>query len=47
MLLIIFSFSGPAHILCLTVASGWNKERCKPETEFRVLLIETFPQYIS
>jgi hypothetical protein len=20
--------SGPAHILCLTVASGWNKERC-------------------
>jgi hypothetical protein len=24
-------FSGPAHILCLIVASGWNKERCIPE----------------
>jgi hypothetical protein len=24
-------FSGPAHVLCLTVASGWNKERCIPE----------------
>ena len=23
--------SGPAHILCLAVASGWNKERCIPE----------------
>jgi hypothetical protein len=23
--------SAPAHILCLTVASGWNKERCAPE----------------
>jgi hypothetical protein len=23
--------SGPAHILCLIVASGWNKERCIPE----------------
>ena len=23
--------SGPAHILCLTVASGWNKERCIPK----------------
>ena len=23
--------SGPAHILCLTVASGWNRERCIPE----------------
>jgi hypothetical protein len=25
-------FSGPAHILCLTVASGWNKEGCVPRT---------------
>jgi hypothetical protein len=24
----VSSVSGPAHILCLTVASGWNKERC-------------------
>jgi hypothetical protein len=24
-------FQVPAHILCLTVASGWNKERCTPE----------------
>ena len=23
--------SGPAHILCLIVASGWNKERCIPK----------------
>jgi len=42
MLIIIFSFSGPAHILCLTVASGWNKERCKPETEFGILLTGNF-----
>jgi hypothetical protein len=24
-------FSGPAHILCLNAASGWNKERCIPK----------------
>jgi hypothetical protein len=28
--------SGPAHILHLTVASGWNKERCPPEIELSV-----------
>jgi hypothetical protein len=27
------SVSGPAHVLCLTVASEWNKERCISETE--------------
>jgi len=27
----VLYFSGPAHILCLTVASGWNKEQCIPE----------------
>jgi hypothetical protein len=37
MSLINFSFSGPAHILCLTVASGWNKERCEPEIDFSIL----------
>jgi hypothetical protein len=26
-----FLFSGPAHILCLSVASGCNKERCIAE----------------
>jgi hypothetical protein len=26
--LFVSLFSGPAHILCLSVASGWNKERC-------------------
>ena len=30
-----FSVSGLAHILWLTVASGWNKERCIPETDTR------------
>jgi len=30
-LLIFVFFAGPAHILCLTVASGWNKERCNPK----------------
>ena len=39
-LLICVFFSGPALILCLTVASGWNKERCAPEIE----LIITLPQ---
>jgi hypothetical protein len=29
--LCFFFVSGAAHILCLTVASGWNKERCIPE----------------
>jgi hypothetical protein len=32
----VFFVSGPAHILCLTVASGWNKERCTPEIEITV-----------
>jgi hypothetical protein len=41
LLLIVFSFSGPAHILCLIVASGWNKERCIPEIEIKITLIET------
>ena len=27
---VFFFLSGPAHILCLTVASGWNKEQCTP-----------------
>jgi hypothetical protein len=40
MLLIYFFFSGPADILCLTVASGWKKERCRPEIELKILLIE-------
>jgi hypothetical protein len=30
--------SGPAHILCLTVASGCNKERCTTEIEVTVAL---------
>jgi hypothetical protein len=30
----------PAHILCLTVASGCNKERCKPEIEITVTVTE-------
>jgi hypothetical protein len=41
-ILTTFSLSGPAHILCLTVASGWNKERFKLEIEFRILLTENF-----
>jgi hypothetical protein len=32
--------SAPAHILCLTVASGWNKERCMPEIEITVTMTE-------
>ena len=31
LLCFVLFVSGPAHILCLTVASGWNKERCIPE----------------
>jgi hypothetical protein len=31
--------SGPAHILCLTVASGWNKELFIPAIEVIVTLI--------
>jgi hypothetical protein len=34
-------FSGPAHILCLIVASGWNKEQCMPEI-FSLLLTKLF-----
>jgi hypothetical protein len=29
--LFCFFVSGPAHILCLIVASGWNKEWCMPK----------------
>jgi hypothetical protein len=25
---LFYFFSGPAHILCLTVTGGWNKQRC-------------------
>jgi hypothetical protein len=31
--LFVLCVSGPAHILCLTVASGWNKERCTSEID--------------
>jgi hypothetical protein len=41
-LLICVLFSGPAHILCLTVASGWNKERCTAEIEIIIKLITKF-----
>jgi hypothetical protein len=34
-------FQVPAHILCLTVASGWNKERCTPEINIIVTLTPT------
>jgi hypothetical protein len=35
--------SGPAHTLCLTVASGWKKERCMPEIEVTVTVtVEPF-----
>jgi len=39
----VFLFSGPAHILCLTVASGWNKERCMPEFGIKITVTESTP----
>ena len=41
-LFICVFFSGPARILCLTVASGWNKERCMPESELIITLAAKF-----
>ena len=41
-LLICVFFSGPAHVLCLTVASGWNKERRMPEIELIITLTAKF-----
>jgi hypothetical protein len=43
MLPVCFSFSGPAHILCLNVASGWNKERCMPEFGIKITVTESLP----
>jgi hypothetical protein len=39
--------SGPAHILCLNVASGWNKERCTPEIEAIVTLSANPPFWFN
>jgi hypothetical protein len=35
-------FSGPAHILCLTVASGWNKERCMTVVGIKITVTEKY-----
>jgi hypothetical protein len=39
-------FPGPAHILCLTVASGWNKERCLPVVGTKITVTEKYPIFL-
>jgi hypothetical protein len=45
-LFVCFFLSGPAHILCLTVASGWNKERCKPSIFVSLLYLITTHEWL-
>jgi hypothetical protein len=41
--LLIYVFSNPSHILCLTLANGWNKEPWSPKLKSKLHQMKIFP----